>query len=451
MAQVRVAFLSWRDSSHPQGGGAEHYLETVAAALVGRGHEVTVYCAAHGTAPPQEISRGVTFRRRGGRLGVYAAAVRALRQDERRHGAYDAVVDTQNGVPFFSSLATTSPVIVLVHHVHREQWPVVFGPTAARAGWFVESQVAPRLFHSRQYVAVSGRTRDELVGLGVDRERIAIIHNGTDAPLAVGVPRDPRPTIVVLGRLVPHKQVEHAIDVVARLRPMYPGLQLRIIGQGWWHDRIAAHAAASGVADDVALLGYVDEETKHVELAAAWLALAPSVKEGWGLCVVEAATHAVPTVAYRDAGGLSESIVNGRTGTLAVDLDDMTHEVSRLLSDKRAREELGANAREYARQFTWTGTVDHWERLLVHTGAKGQPVALTDLRPRLREAESAAVGDQRSGVDDVVLSRVQGRGVMGAGRGDDGRYRSDTGATAQQEAEQGDRGCDTDGTAFVAT
>ncbi|GAA2730208.1 glycosyltransferase family 4 protein [Pedococcus aerophilus] len=375
---MRIAFLNWRDSTHPEGGGAEHYAETVCRGLVARGHTVTLYCAAHGDAPASETVEGVHVRRQGGRLGVYAASTRALRADERAHGRYDVVVDVQNGVPFLSVLSTRSPVVSLIHHVHREQWPVVFGPVSARIGWLIESRLSPRAYRGRQYVAVSERTREELAGLGVDEQHIAVIHNGTDEPVALGTARRPDPTIVVLGRLVPHKRVEHAIDVLARLRPTTPGLRLRVIGQGWWHDEIAAHAEQSGMADDVDLLGFVEDGVKHAELAGAWLALAPSVKEGWGLCVVEAASHGVPTIAYTNAGGLSESIVHQRTGVLVDDLDEMTHEVARLLADHEAREEMGAHARDYARQFTWSGTVGAWERLLLHTARGKAPVAMTD-------------------------------------------------------------------------
>ena len=75
------------------------------------------------------------------------------------------------------------------------------------------------------------------------------------------------------------------------------------------------------MAKHVHLLGFVDEATKHHELASAWVALAPSAKEGWGLNVVDAASHGVPTVAHHGAGGLSESIVDGVTGLLVDDLD----------------------------------------------------------------------------------------------------------------------------------
>ena len=35
-------------------------------------------------------------------------------------------------------------MFVLVHHIHREQWPVVYDPLRARVGWFIESVAAPR-------------------------------------------------------------------------------------------------------------------------------------------------------------------------------------------------------------------------------------------------------------------------------------------------------------------
>ncbi len=34
----------------------------------------------------------------------------------------------------------------------------------------------------------------------------------------------------------------------------------------------------------------------------------PSLKEGWGLVVVEAGVHGTPTVAFRGAGGPADSI-----------------------------------------------------------------------------------------------------------------------------------------------
>lgn len=375
---MRIAILNWRDLTHPEGGGAERYSANVATGLVQRGHEVTLICADHGLAPRDETVDGVRVRRRGGRVSVYLQALIGIRSLERTQGPFDVVVDVQNGLPFFSPLATRTPVVSLVHHVHREQWPVVFGPVVAQIGWAVESRLAPRLYRGRQYVAVSGRTKDELAELGVDRRHIAVIHNGTDEPLSMGVSRSLDPTIVVLGRLVPHKRVEHAIDVLAMLQKSHPGLRLRIIGDGWWAHKVSEHAGARGVSDSVDHLGFVSESDKHIELAAAWVAIAPSIKEGWGLNVVEAASHGVPTVAYHGAGGLSESIEDGRTGLLVHDLDAMAAAVSGLLSDQLLRDSLGAAAREHARRFTWEGTINSWEDLLQHVAVHDGPTSPTD-------------------------------------------------------------------------
>jgi glycosyltransferase involved in cell wall biosynthesis len=376
---VRIAILNWRDLTHPDGGGAERYAVNVATGLVQRGHEVTLLCADHGQAPRDETVDGVRLRRRGGRAGVYFQALRGVRSLERTERPFDVVVDVQNGLPFFAPLATRTPVVSLVHHVHREQWPVVFGPVAARIGWGIESRLSPRVYRGCQYVAVSGRTKDELAELGVDPSHIAVIHNGTDRPLSTDVGKSPHPTIVVLGRLVPHKRVEHAIEILAMLRETHPALRLRIIGDGWWAPAVREHAEACGVSDRVAHLGYLSEEEKHAELAAAWVALAPSVKEGWGLNVVEAASHGVPTVAYHGAGGLSESIEDGRTGLLVHDLAAMAAAVSGLLSDQLLRDTLGSAAREHSRQFTWEGTTTSWEDLLAHVARRDDPISATDV------------------------------------------------------------------------
>ena len=75
----QVVFLSWRDTRNPEGGGAERYLETIAAGLVQRGAKVTIFCAAHAAAPPEEVVDGIRFVRRGTKLSVYPEVPRPKR------------------------------------------------------------------------------------------------------------------------------------------------------------------------------------------------------------------------------------------------------------------------------------------------------------------------------------------------------------------------------------
>ena len=358
-----VAFLSWRDTHNPEGGGAERYLEKMAQGLVERGVRVTIFCAAHAAAPPDEVVDGVRFIRRGSKLTVYSEGFRALARG--RLGHVDVVVDVQNGLPFFTRAATRAPVVVLVHHVHREQWPVVYPGLVGRVGWAIEHGLAPRLYRSCQYVAVSRATRDELVPLGVDRRRIAVVHNGTDPIVPTGVGKSAHPTLAVVGRLVPHKQVEHAIDAALALRDDHPDLRLHVVGSGWWEAELHRYAADRGAGDTVVFEGHVDENRKHEVYEQAWALALPSLKEGWGLVVGEAGMHRTPTVAYRSAGGTRESIAHDVSGLLVDEPRDFVDALRDLLTDSELRARLGEGSLEVSHRFTW----EHAQESFAHVMA----------------------------------------------------------------------------------
>ena len=332
----QVVFLSWRDTRNPEGGGAERYLETIAAGLVERGAQVTIFCAAHAAAPPEEVVGGIRFVRRGTKMSVYLEGMRALRRGDL--GDPDVVVDVQNGLPFFSRLVTRKPVVVLVHHVHREQWPVVYPGLTGRVGWFLERRVAPRLYRRSQYVAVSRATRSELQSLGVRGPRVAVVHNGTDPVLlrSRAASRD-TPLVAVVGRLVPHKQVEHAIDAVLALRDTTPDCACTSWAAAGGRRSCTTTPRAKGAGDTVVFEGHVDEARKQEVYERAWLLALPSLKEGWGLVVGEAGMHGTPTVAYRDAGGTQESVVDGRVRVLVADRAGFATAIGDLLDDDEDR------------------------------------------------------------------------------------------------------------------
>lgn len=369
-----VLLLCWRDTGHPQGGGSERYLEQVGTQLAARGIKVTLRTASYPGAPAIEYRDGITISRSGGRFSVYPRALAAIAAGRLGFGSLkglrpDAVVDTQNGIPFFSTMVAGAPVTLLVHHCHREQWPVA-GTLVGRIGWWVESRLSPKRHRDNQYLTVSLPSAEELVDLGVDRGRIAVVRNGADRiPMGVdaggSITRANRPTMSVLSRLVPHKQIEDALEAVATLRPTQPELHLDVIGGGWWEQNLRDRADELGIGDAVTFHGHVDESRKHELLAQSWIHLMPSRKEGWGLAVIEAAQHGVPTVGYRSSKGLTDSIVDGVTGLLVGgesvgdgDVAEFTQAAGTLLLDHELRTVLGEKARVWSSEFSWeqTGT-----------------------------------------------------------------------------------------------
>jgi glycosyltransferase involved in cell wall biosynthesis len=354
-----VLLLCWRDSGHPQGGGSEAYLQRIGAQLAATGVDVTLRTARYPGSRKREIVDGMQISRGGNAYSVYiwaglAMVLARVGLGPLRQARPDVVIDTQNGIPFLARLAYGRRVVVLVHHCHHEQWPVA-GPVLGRVGWLIESRLSPWMHRRNQYVTVSLPSARDLAELGVAQERIAVVRNGLDdAPEpSLRAERSVTPRVAVLSRLVPHKQIEDALDAVAALRGRIPDLHLDVVGGGWWHDRLIDYAALLGISDAVTFHGHVDDDTKHEVVHRAWVHLLPSRKEGWGLAVVEAAQHGVPTIGYRSSGGLCDSIVDGVTGVLVADRHEMVQRLEELLGDDEFRAGLGHKAQARSEDFSW--------------------------------------------------------------------------------------------------
>ncbi|WP_183407670.1 glycosyltransferase family 4 protein [Nocardioides marmoriginsengisoli] len=347
--------MNWRDPWHPEGGGSELYVHQVAKELRDSGRRLTWVTASYPGAARDEVVDGIRFIRRGGHLTIYlwVAWMFLSGSLRRRTGGVDAVLEVQNGMPFLASWLTRSKVVVLVHHVHREQWSVV-GPVLARIGWLLESRVAVLANRGHRYVAVSDVTRRELIDLGVRAGDISLAYNGMPpVPAFEAQERAAAPTLVVLSRLVPHKQIDHVITALPELAGEFPDVRLRILGDGWWGEQLRSQATALGLDDRIDFLGHVSDRTKFEELSSAWVHVLPSVKEGWGLSIVEAGHVGTPSVAYASAGGVTEAILDGVTGLLADDEADLTVRLGAVLRDSRLRDELGHKALVRSGEFTW--------------------------------------------------------------------------------------------------
>lgn len=373
-----VLLLCWRDTGHPQGGGSETYLQRIGSLLAASGVEVTLRTARYPGAPRRETVDGVHISRGGGHYTVYIRAGLAMVAARiglgpLRRSRPDVVIDAQNGLPFLARLAFGRRVILLVHHCHREQWPVA-GRVLGRFGWWVESRLSPRLHRHNQYVTVSLPSARDLADLGIDGSRVAVVRNGLDdaPPGTLTSGRSATPRVVVLSRLVPHKQIEDALDAVAALRSRVPDLHLDIVGGGWWLERLVQHAGQLGISDAVTFHGHVDEVTKHAVVQRSWVHLLPSRKEGWGLAVIEAAQHGVPTIGYRSSGGLADSVIDGVTGLLVDDHAQLVDRLEELLNDRVLREELGAKAAARSREFSWPQSASAMRSVMesVHAGSR---------------------------------------------------------------------------------
>jgi glycosyltransferase involved in cell wall biosynthesis len=280
----------------------------------------------------------------------------------------DAVVEAVNGIPFGAGLLRRGRTVSLVHHLHREQWRMIYPGWRGRLGWGIE-RATLRVYRGLPHLTVSHATEADLVALGIPASSVHVVPNGAERR-----PQQPRDasslTLCTLSRLVPHKRLEHAVDVVVRLAPRRPGLRLRVIGAGWWEPELRRYVAEHGAGHLVDFCGRVSSDERDALLATSSVMVLPSVREGWGLAVIEAAWQGTPTVAYRSAGGVNESIRDGLTGLLADTEAGLEAAVSQLLEDGALRERMSDACRAWAASFDWDRATDDVERLLAATAGQ---------------------------------------------------------------------------------
>ena len=119
------------------------------------------------------------------------------------------------------------------------------------------------------------------------------------------------------------------------------------------------------IARSVEFFGFVTDKKKFDLLAQAWILLHPSIKEGWGLTVIEAASVGTPTVAYKTAG-LSDSIQHEKTGILVSEKNPqkLALAVSVLCTNKKLYEKMSSSARVWSKQFNWGKSISQSLKLI---------------------------------------------------------------------------------------
>jgi glycosyltransferase involved in cell wall biosynthesis len=382
---MKVAFLAWRDLANPLAGGSEVLIDRLGRGLVARGHDVTLVCG--GPTEP----RAYRVIDAGGRFSQYVRApAHALVQCRDA----DLVVDVANGMSYLAPMWRRKPSVCFVNHVHTDQWRQWFAPVLATVGRVTESRVMPWLYRHRLFAAVSPSTATALTGLGVHPDQIRIVPNGVDPP-RVHAPKSEEPLFLAIGRLVPHKRFDLLLPMWDRVRSQTGG-RLVIIGDGPEAPRLRELAGPG-----VEIRGYVDEDEKERLIAQAWLLLHPSMFEGWGLVITEAAAGGTAALGF-DVPGVHDSIVDGETGVVVGTPTEMAAEWVALTHDTARRRRLEAGARLRAQQFSWDATVDRFLELAHEAVARPSHPVRIPARPRAVQVPVVASGGAAPAVSIVV-------------------------------------------------
>jgi glycosyltransferase involved in cell wall biosynthesis len=192
---------------------------------------------------------------------------------------------------------------------------------------------------------------------GVRDKNISIIHNGVVLPNKLPKHASNRDVVIsYLGALSKDKGVEDAIRVFASLHKAYPKWKFWIIGHGEkeYLAKLKMLSVDLGIHKCLKYWGYVDQKMKFELLSKTTILVNPSIREGWGLVVIEGASVGTPCVGY-NVTGLKDSIRNGVTGVLCeLSPEAMSQAVIKLYEDKRKYQKMITSAEKWSKNFSWT-------------------------------------------------------------------------------------------------
>ncbi|MCA9900823.1 MAG: glycosyltransferase [Anaerolineales bacterium] len=203
---------------------------------------------------------------------------------------------------------------------------------------------------------------------GVDLERFQPIIKET-AKKRVGIPCGDT-NILFAGRIEPLKGIDTMLRAMALIQERRPEVLhnacMAIIGGDPWADDLDEEMARLqqlrhdlDIHDLVTFLGAKDQDLLPNYYAAAEMVVMPSHYESFGMVALEAMAMGTPVIAS-EVGGLAHLVKHGVTGyhVPSRDPEALAARIYEMLSNKECRQQMGQQAREYARQYAWPNIVD---------------------------------------------------------------------------------------------
>ena len=225
-------------------------------------------------------------------------------------------------------------------------------------------------------------SRLRAAGFSGPLHRLGGLWAGADPPFGDGQPEE---LVVFAGRHMPDKGVDLLPDAIAHAQRSRPALRGVIAGDGPLRGRVRSRVEELGLAGSVSVPGFVERAELEALYARAGCVAAPSLRDGYGMVVAEAAAAGTPVVVCRSpdsaAGELVEEGINGAIAARPAPRE-IGEAVVRVLD---GGEELRARTRswfaENRSRLSMAGSIAQVKQLYAATPAGGvSPSSLRDSR-----------------------------------------------------------------------
>lgn len=172
--------------------------------------------------------------------------------------------------------------------------------------------------------------------------------------------------LISVGRLSKEKGYTDLIEIFKKFHELNPDWHLDIVGDGSERNKIVDRIYLNNLTDSVTVHGYLKKKEIDELLNSSSIYLMASYTESFGIVLIEAMSHGIPCIAFTSAEGANDLIQNDVNGYLIENrnFDDMVNKINELVNNKKKRQVLGKNAREFSLKYDKENIKNEWLKLL---------------------------------------------------------------------------------------
>lgn len=241
----------------------------------------------------------------------------------------------------------------LIAHIHSTEYDRI--PGGDGSPYIMRSEYEG-MHQADVVVAVSYYTKQLLVDkYHIDPAKIEVVHNGIFPARDIQIDKSafaPRkPLVVFMGRLTSQKGAEYFLQLARAVHAQKPEALFMIAGSGDLYHELLFRTAGKRLTATVLFSGFLRDHQRNRLLDRADVFVMPSLSEPFGLVALEAAQRHTPVIVSKNTG-----VAEVLPSAIAVDFWDvqaMTHEVVRLLSDTSHTQAVVEKQLHEVNQVTW--------------------------------------------------------------------------------------------------
>jgi glycosyltransferase involved in cell wall biosynthesis len=233
--------------------------------------------------------------------------------------------------------------------------------------WYLNQAMPLFCARAQAIIAVSEATKKDIVqNYGTDPAKIHVVYEAAAGHFKPQ-PRErieevrrkynlPHRFLIHLSTIEPRKNLDRLLDALLAVRQVHPDLHLVLAGsKGWLYENFFARIESQGLADFIKPLGWVPDEDLPAILAAADLAVQPSLYEGFGLPILE---HMASGQVVAASNSASHPEVGGEAAAYfdPTDVAEMTAVILRLLENNNEYTKRRDMGLIQASKFSWQRT-----------------------------------------------------------------------------------------------